>query len=48
MSWDGSVSVVTGYGLNDWSSISSRGRDFYLHHCVQTTSGFHLVFCLVD
>jgi hypothetical protein len=32
--WGSSVSTVTGYGLEDCSSNSCRGRESYiLHHC---------------
>jgi len=36
-----SVNTVICYGLNDRGSISGKGRDFSVHHRVQTCSGVH-------
>jgi hypothetical protein len=30
-----SVSTVADYGLDDWGSIFSKGKDYFLCHCVQ-------------
>jgi hypothetical protein len=29
------------YGIDDWSSIPCRGKNFSLHHHLQTSSGDH-------
>jgi hypothetical protein len=36
-----SVSVVTGYGLDDGGLIAGRGSYFSLRHCINTESGAH-------
>jgi hypothetical protein len=41
-----SVSKVTGYGLDDRESVPGRGRNFSLHHHVQTDCGANTSFCL--
>jgi hypothetical protein len=41
-----SVSAETGYKLDNWGFIPSRGNDgtFSVYHCIQTSSGIHLAF----
>jgi hypothetical protein len=38
---------VTGYGSYDWDLTPGKGREFSLHHHIQTSSGAHLVFYLL-
>jgi hypothetical protein len=40
-SWDSSVGIETGYGLDDLGSIAGRGKSLSLLHSVQTNSGAH-------
>jgi hypothetical protein len=44
MSQDISVAIVTGYGLNGWGSVPSRGKIFLFSHSIQTGSGAHQTF----
>jgi hypothetical protein len=44
MSWDSSVSIATGYGLEDcmvWVRFPITAGNISLHHRVQTGSGAH-------
>jgi hypothetical protein len=41
MSRDISISIETGYGLDDRGSIPGRAENFSLRYCVQTGSGAH-------
>jgi hypothetical protein len=38
MGWESSVSIVTGYGQDDWGSIAGKGRVLSLFHDVQNRS----------
>jgi hypothetical protein len=38
---DRSVGIAMRYGLEDRGSISGRGKNFSLLHCVQTDTGAH-------
>jgi hypothetical protein len=44
MNWNRSVSIVTGYRLDDWGSILDRGRALSLCLHVQTGSWTHPAF----
>jgi hypothetical protein len=44
ISWDSTVSTVTGPGLDGQRLIPGKGRDFSLLCSVQTGSGAHLVY----
>jgi hypothetical protein len=39
ISWDSSVIKVTGFGFDDWGSVSSRGRNSSPFHHTQIGSG---------
>jgi hypothetical protein len=45
MSWDSSVGIATGYGLDGPGIESWWGRDFFAH--VQTSPGAHPASCTV-
>jgi hypothetical protein len=42
-----SVSIVSGYGLDDWDrgSIPAEAREFFSNLCIQTGSGAHPASC---
>jgi hypothetical protein len=46
-SFDSSLGLVTGCGLDGRSSIRGRGRDFCVLHSVQAGSGTYPAFCLL-
>jgi hypothetical protein len=51
MSWGSSVSIVSGYGLDDRAievRSSAEARDFSSNLCVQTSSGAHPASYPVD
>jgi hypothetical protein len=41
MSWDRSVRIANGYGIDGWGSISTKNWHFSLPHGVKTDSGGH-------
>jgi hypothetical protein len=40
-SWDSSVGIATGYGMDGQSSISGKGKRFVSIHSIQTGSETH-------
>jgi hypothetical protein len=44
MSWGSSVSIVSDYRLDDWVSISGRGKGYSSSLCFQISSEVHPVF----